>query len=168
MIRPEWRSAPGFVAAVRFTLDSSSLPRPSSLLLDSTVCPLGSSSSCPPGSLCCISSVDSPDPPLPRRLPSIRVPSRPTLEATIFGPSAFVLNALAPLSIFLVIPSRVVGPGPKHAAYSLSEESSTWLTEAYPSTFDSRRPCFAHLVPKLLRSGSNLHLCFPTESSLAR
>ena len=40
MTKPEWSSAPGFVAAVRLTLDSSSLPRPSSLLQDSTVCPL--------------------------------------------------------------------------------------------------------------------------------
>ena len=40
MIKPMWRSTPGFVGAVRLTLDSSSLPRPSSLLLDSTVCPL--------------------------------------------------------------------------------------------------------------------------------
>ena len=40
MTKPEWSSAPGFVAAVRLTLDSSSLPRPSSLLQDSTVCTL--------------------------------------------------------------------------------------------------------------------------------
>ena len=35
MTKPEWSSAPGFVAVVRLTLDSSSLPTPSSLLQDS-------------------------------------------------------------------------------------------------------------------------------------
>ena len=110
---------------------------------------------------------DCPAPPLPKCLQSSRVPSRPTLGATISGPGASVPVAPAPLSFFSCNTAMSAGSWDETGGV-LAASPSTRASETYPSTFDSPRTSFRHLVPELLRAGSHLHLCFPTEGSLAR